>query len=99
MLKDTLLIRTLLKKPCFVANWTFLQYILACYHKFNFLSLSLLSCRLALIGKKHWRQFLKTLTVVEFLLFHGPEQVAMEFSSDRDLIEDLTRFNYVSERG
>lgn len=56
-------------------------------------------CRLGLIGKKHWRQFLKTLTIVEFLLFHGPEQALMEFGSDRDVIEDLTRFNYVDERG
>ena len=55
--------------------------------------------RLGLIGKKHWRQFLKTLTIVEFLLFHGPEQTLMEFGSDRDVIEDLTRFNYVDERG
>ncbi|KAG0611697.1 hypothetical protein M758_7G159100 [Ceratodon purpureus] len=61
--------------------------------------MQVLHSRLALIGKKYWRQFLKTLTVIEFLLFHGPEQVTMEFSSDRDLIEDLTRFNYVSERG
>lgn len=55
--------------------------------------------RLGLIGKKHWRQFLKTLTIVEFLLFHGPEQTLMEFGSDRDVVEDLTRFNYVDERG
>jgi epsin len=51
-----------------------------------------------LIGKKHWRQFLKTLTVVEYLLLHGPEEIALEFSSDRDLIEDLSRFNYVDDR-
>lgn len=56
-------------------------------------------CRLGLIGKKHWRQFLKTLTIVEFLLFHGPDKTLMEFGSDRDVIEDLTRFNYVDERG
>jgi epsin len=54
--------------------------------------------RLSLIGKKHWRQFLKTLTVVEYLLLHGPEEIALEFSSDRDLIEDLSRFNYVDDR-
>lgn len=78
---------------------TFLQCVLASYHRLNYFVVVALSCRLALIGKKHWRQFLKTLTVVEFLLFHGPEQLGMEFSSDRDLIEDLTRFNYVSERG
>ncbi len=35
---------------------------------------------------------------MEYLLLHGPEEIALEFSSDRDLIEDLSRFNYVDDR-
>ncbi|KAG0618645.1 hypothetical protein M758_4G081100 [Ceratodon purpureus] len=53
--------------------------------------------RLALTGTKKWRQVFKAMTIVEYLLTHGPEQFIMEFREDKKRVEELTRFVFVDE--
>ncbi|KAF3456760.1 hypothetical protein FNV43_RR01414 [Rhamnella rubrinervis] len=55
--------------------------------------------RLENIDLKQWRQYYKTLVLVEFLLTHGPEDFAQEFQSDLDVIQELGRFEYIDQRG
>ncbi|XP_039048761.1 epsin-3 [Hibiscus syriacus] len=44
---------------------------------------------------KHWRQFYKTLVLLEFLLTHGPTTFAGEFMCDYEGIEELGTFTHV----
>ena len=53
--------------------------------------------RLSLTGTKKWRQTFKALTIMEYLLTHGPEQFIVEFREDKKRIEELTRFVFVDE--
>jgi epsin len=54
-------------------------------------------CRLALTGTKKWRQIFKALTVMEYLLTHGPVQFVVEFRVDKEQVEELTRFVFIDE--
>ncbi|KAG0589698.1 hypothetical protein KC19_1G040700 [Ceratodon purpureus] len=56
-----------------------------------------LRARLALTGTKKWRQIFKALTVIEYLLTHGPVQFVVEFRADKKRVEELTRFVFVDE--
>lgn len=53
--------------------------------------------RFSLFAKKHWRQVYKALTVLEYLLTHGPDQLVMEFREDKARIDEFTRFVHVDE--
>ncbi|KAE8735971.1 COP1-interacting protein-related, putative isoform 1 [Hibiscus syriacus] len=55
--------------------------------------------RLNRIEWKHWRQFYKTLVLLEFLLTHGPTTFADEFMCDYEGIEELGTFTHVDENG
>ncbi|PPD95660.1 hypothetical protein GOBAR_DD07315 [Gossypium barbadense] len=55
--------------------------------------------RLDHIDWKHWRQSYKTLTLLEFLLTHGPTTIAEEFLCDSEVIEELGTFTHVDENG
>lgn len=65
------------------------------YHK----KFQLIWCRLDHIDWKHWRQSYKTLTLLEFLLTHGPTTIAEEFLCDSEVIEELGTFTHVDENG
>ncbi|XP_065864494.1 probable serine/threonine-protein kinase PIX13 [Euphorbia lathyris] len=55
--------------------------------------------RFDVIDWKEWRQSYKTLVLVEFLLTHGPEEMAEEFQGDCDIIEELAKFEYIDDKG
>ncbi|KAJ7537447.1 hypothetical protein O6H91_11G006100 [Diphasiastrum complanatum] len=55
--------------------------------------------RLDSAGGKNWRQLNKSLILLEYLITHGPERIVGEISFDRDAIEELTRFQFIDERG
>ncbi|KAI6686802.1 hypothetical protein NL676_032715 [Syzygium grande] len=49
--------------------------------------------------KKNWRISYNSLIVLEHLLTHGPESVAEEFQSDKDIIAQAGSFQYTDEKG
>lgn len=49
--------------------------------------------------KKNWRISYNSLIVLEHLLTHGPESVAEEFQSDKDIIAQAGSFQYIDEKG
>ncbi|CAM8887419.1 unnamed protein product [Rhodiola kirilowii] len=55
--------------------------------------------RLDNIDWKLWRQSYKSLVLLEFLLTHGPEELAHEFICDIDVIQELGTFRYVDDQG
>ncbi|XP_038880447.1 epsin-3 isoform X2 [Benincasa hispida] len=55
--------------------------------------------RLHSIEWKQWKQSYKSLVLLEFLLTHGPEELADEFKSDSYIIEELGTFKHIDERG
>ncbi|KAA0049240.1 epsin-3 [Cucumis melo var. makuwa] len=55
--------------------------------------------RLHNIEWKQWKQSYKSLVLLEFLLTHGPEELADEFKSDSYIIEELGTFQHIDERG
>ncbi|KAM7280899.1 hypothetical protein ACFE04_008033 [Oxalis oulophora] len=54
--------------------------------------------RLDCIDWKLWRQSYKSLVLLEFLLTHGPSDLAEEFVCDYDIIQELGTFKY-TEKG
>lgn len=56
-----------------------------------------LRARLALNLTKSWRQIFKALTVMEYLLTHGPVQFVTDFRTDKQRVEELTRFVFIDE--
>jgi epsin len=54
---------------------------------------------LAKFEKKNWRVSYNSLIVLEHLLTHGPESVAEEFQSDKDVINQLKGFQYIDQQG
>lgn len=61
--------------------------------------IEILHKRLAKFEKKNWRASYNSLIVLENLLTHGPESVAEEFQSDKDVISQLKGFQYIDENG
>lgn len=55
--------------------------------------------RLSGFDKKNWRISYNSLIVLEHLLTHGPESVAEEFQSDKDVIAQAGSFQYIDEKG
>ncbi|KAI6693567.1 hypothetical protein NL676_021277 [Syzygium grande] len=55
--------------------------------------------RLQSIDWKQWRQYYKTLVLLDFLLTHGPEEFAEEFEGDVAIIEELGTFQHVDGKG
>lgn len=49
--------------------------------------------------KKNWRVSYNSLIVLEHLLTHGPESVAEEFKSDKDVISQMKGFQYIDDTG
>ncbi|KAL0436823.1 UNVERIFIED_CONTAM: Clathrin interactor EPSIN 1 [Sesamum radiatum] len=55
--------------------------------------------RLVKFDKRNWRAAYKALIVLEYLLTHGPESVAQEFQTQRDVIREMERFQHIDEKG
>ncbi|KAJ9565330.1 hypothetical protein OSB04_001296 [Centaurea solstitialis] len=55
--------------------------------------------RLVRFDAKNWRISYKAVVVLEHLLTHGPESVAEEFRIHKDVIQQMTNFQYVDEKG
>ncbi|KAF5189507.1 Epsin-2 [Thalictrum thalictroides] len=55
--------------------------------------------RLVRFDRTNWRVSYKALIILEHLLTHGPESVAEEFQSDRDVIHEMENFQNIDERG
>ncbi|KAM1276980.1 hypothetical protein ACFX13_030134 [Malus domestica] len=55
--------------------------------------------RLVKFERRNWRVSHSSLIVVEHLLTHGPESVAVEFEIDKDVIEQMGSFKHIDEKG
>ncbi|KAI3678325.1 hypothetical protein L6452_37612 [Arctium lappa] len=55
--------------------------------------------RLVRFDDKNWRISYKAVVVLEHLLTHGPESVAEEFRTHKDVIHQMTNFQYIDEKG
>ncbi|KAK6137997.1 hypothetical protein DH2020_028251 [Rehmannia glutinosa] len=55
--------------------------------------------RLVKFDKSNWRTSYQAVIVLEYLLTHGPESVAVEFQRDGDVIREMERFQYIDEKG
>ncbi|KAJ0766273.1 putative ENTH domain-containing protein [Helianthus annuus] len=55
--------------------------------------------RLGTFDAKNWRIPYKAVVVLEYLLTHGPESVAEEFQTHKDVILEMTNFQYIDEKG
>ncbi|KAF3641112.1 putative U-box domain-containing protein 33-like [Capsicum annuum] len=55
--------------------------------------------KLSSFDKKNWRVSYKAVIVLEHLLTHGPESVAEEFQSDKDVIREMESFQLIDEKG
>lgn len=65
-----------------------------------FLFLGVFMCfRLLKFDKRNWRASYKALIVLEYLLTHGPESVAQDFQTQRDVIREMERFQHIDEKG
>ncbi|XP_038893947.1 clathrin interactor EPSIN 1 isoform X1 [Benincasa hispida] len=60
---------------------------------------AILHKRLLKFEKKNWRFSYNSLIILEHLLTHGPESVAEEFQSDKDVVTQMGNFQYVDEKG
>eukprot|EP00850_Spirogloea_muscicola_P002659 SM000010S04297 [mRNA] locus=s10:710469:712400:- [translate_table: standard] len=64
--------------------------------------LSVVYQRLALAkkaGGRHWREVLKALTLLEYLIIHGPDSIQIEWTSEKVILEELCRFAHHDQRG
>ncbi|CAA2987757.1 Hypothetical predicted protein [Olea europaea subsp. europaea] len=55
--------------------------------------------RLARFDKRNWRASYNAVILLEHLLTHGPESVAEEFRTDRDVIREMESFQHIDEKG
>ncbi|KAG6488863.1 epsin-3-like [Zingiber officinale] len=55
--------------------------------------------RLTKFERRKWREAYKAVIVLEHLLTHGPESASEEFQQDRDTMEEMSKFQYVDEKG
>ncbi|XP_055835597.1 uncharacterized protein LOC129904092 [Solanum dulcamara] len=55
--------------------------------------------KLSSFDGKNWRISYKAVIVLEHLLTHGPESVAEEFQSDKDVIREMGSFQLIDEKG
>ncbi|KAJ7947655.1 ENTH/VHS family protein [Quillaja saponaria] len=61
--------------------------------------MEILHRRLVKFERKNWRVSYNSLAVLEHLLTHGPESVAEEFQSEKDVISQMGSFQYIDEKG
>eukprot|EP00850_Spirogloea_muscicola_P009346 SM000052S17738 [mRNA] locus=s52:446247:455495:+ [translate_table: standard] len=50
-------------------------------------------------GGRHWREVLKALTLLEYLILHGPDSIQIEWTSEKVILEELCRFAHHDKRG
>ncbi|OIT37205.1 PREDICTED: epsin-3 isoform X1 [Nicotiana attenuata] len=55
--------------------------------------------KLSSFDRKNWRVSYKAVIVLEHLLTHGPESVAEEFLTDKDVIKEMGHFQLIDEKG
>ncbi|GAA0160124.1 membrane trafficking regulatory protein [Lithospermum erythrorhizon] len=55
--------------------------------------------RLHRSDKKNWRASFNSLSILEYLLTHGPLSTAKEFQTDQEAIRDMANFQYVDDKG
>ncbi|KAM7527782.1 hypothetical protein LguiB_031192 [Lonicera macranthoides] len=55
--------------------------------------------RLVRFDRKNWRQSYNAVIVLDYLLTHGPESVAEEFQSDKDVLKEMGSFQHIDEKG
>ncbi|XP_073063726.1 uncharacterized protein [Primulina eburnea] len=55
--------------------------------------------RLVRFERRFWRESYKAVVVLEYLMTHGPESVAEEFQTDRDVIQEMENFLHIDEKG
>ncbi|GMH12755.1 hypothetical protein Nepgr_014596 [Nepenthes gracilis] len=55
--------------------------------------------KLSRFDKKNWRPSYKALIVLERLLTHGPESVAVEFQCEENVIREMQNFQHIDEKG
>ncbi|PWA63207.1 ENTH/VHS-like protein [Artemisia annua] len=55
--------------------------------------------RLVRFDASNWRIPYKAVVVLEHLLTHGPESVAEEFQTHKDVFQEMTNFQYTDEKG
>ncbi|GAV68885.1 ENTH domain-containing protein [Cephalotus follicularis] len=55
--------------------------------------------RLSKFDRETWRASYNALVLLEHLLTHGPQRVAEEFASDKNVIEDMKNFQYFDDKG
>ncbi|KAK6776396.1 hypothetical protein RDI58_027397 [Solanum bulbocastanum] len=55
--------------------------------------------KLSRFDKTNWRVSYKAVIVLEHLLTYGPESVAEEFQSDKDVIREMGSFQLIDEKG
>lgn len=55
--------------------------------------------RLVRFDANNWRLSYKAVVVLEHLLTHGPESVGEEFQTHKDVIQEMTNFQYIDEKG
>lgn len=55
--------------------------------------------RLGRFERRFWRESYKAVVVLEYLMTHGPESVAVEFQTDRDVIKEMENFQHIDEKG
>lgn len=58
-----------------------------------------LCIRFMKFDEKNWRVSHNSIILLEHLLTHGPESAAEEFQTDKDVIKEMARFNFVDEKG
>ncbi|GJZ12683.1 ENTH/VHS-like protein [Tanacetum coccineum] len=55
--------------------------------------------RLVRFDAHNWRIPYKAVVVLEHLLTHGPESVAEEFQTHKNVFQEMTNFQYIDEKG
>lgn len=55
--------------------------------------------RLVRFERRICRESYKAVVVLEYLMTHGPESVAEEFQTDRDVIKEMENFQHIDEKG
>lgn len=68
-------------------------------HGFWHVEIRSIFCRFCSFDLKQWRQSYKALVLLEFLLAHGPDNLAKEYRGDTGMIQELSTFTYKDENG
>ncbi|KAL1806413.1 hypothetical protein ACET3Z_029481 [Daucus carota] len=86
--------------PCSPDARTMTRIAMASFHVDNSWRIAdVLRKRLYNFDWKQWRQSYKALVLLEFLLAHGPDNLAREYLGDTEIIQELSTFRYIDEKG